>query len=182
MSDLAQRWQSVLTPTQREAWETYAAAISFQNRVGQSVNLSGLAMYIRSDAAIMSAGGVVVDDGPTSLVLPGQDPLFSVAADETTGLLTVTFDDTLDWNADLGWLSIYMHQPKGQSINFFGGPFRQAGALEGDTATPLESPLTIAAPYTLTEGQKGICEARIINPDGNVSNRFRCAPFTVAAS
>jgi len=181
MADLSQRWQNVVTPTQRLEWETHAAAISFPNKVGQSTNLSGMAMYIRSNAAILSAGGVVQDDGPASLTLPGADPLFAVTASETAGLLSIAFDPTLDWNADEGWLSIYMHQPKGASVNFFGGPFRQAGALEGDTAVPLTSPLTLTPPFALVEGQKVICEARIINPDGAVSNRFRCAPFIVAA-
>jgi len=181
MAELSQRWQTVLTSTQRGEWETHAAAISFPNRVGQSTNLSGLAMYLRSNAAIVSAGGVIVDDGPTGLTLPGADTTFAVTAGVGAGTLSIAFDAAKDWNADLGWLSVYMHQPQGASINFFGGPFRQAGALEGDTASPLTSPQTLTPPYSLVEGQKVICEARIINPDGAVSNRFRCDPFIVAA-
>jgi hypothetical protein len=125
MADLSQRWQNVLTAAQRGAWETHAAAISFTNKIGQSINLSGMAMYLRSNAAILAAGGVVVDDGPEALTLPGADPSFAVSASVAAGVLSIEFDPALDWNiTDLGWLSVYMHQPKGPSINYFGGPFR----------------------------------------------------------
>jgi len=179
---LAEQWrESPMTEAIRTAWQTYADSISWVNRLGEQVTLTGFNCFIQCNTARLAAGGVVLTAAPTSLGLPPGDPLFAVTGSVATQLISVVFTPALDWNADLGWMSVYMGKPQSASHNFFGGPYRQAGALEGDTAVPLTSPQTLAAPYTLVLGQKIWAEARIQNPDGRVSTRFGATPFIVAA-
>lgn len=180
---LAEQWrESPMTDAIRTAWQTYADSISWNNRLGEQVTLTGFNCFVQCNTARLSAGGVVLTAAPTSLGLPPGDPVFAVSGSVATQLLSITFDPLLDWNiTDLGWMSIYAGKPQSASHNFFGGPYRQAGALEGDTASPLTSPQTLAAPFTLVLGQKVWCQARIQNPDGRVSTRFGADPFIVGA-
>jgi len=180
---LAEQWrESPMTDAIRIAWQTYADSINWNNRLGEQVTLTGFNCFVQCNSARIAAGGVMITAAPTSLGLPPGDPVFAVTGSAATQLLSIVFDPLLDWNiTDLGWMSVYMGKPQSPSHNFFGGPYRLAGALEGDTAAPLTSPQTLTAPFTLIEGQKLWCQARIQNPDGRVSTRFGAAPFLVSA-
>ena len=181
--DLAEQWgQDPMDDAKRAAWETYANAVAMQNRLGQVIHLSGFNHYIRSNAAILAAGGTRVDDAPTTLSLPDADPTFTVTGSAASGQLSVQFDDSLDWaNEDGGYLLVHMHIPMIPTRNFLGGPWRVAGAIAGQSGSPPTSPQTIDAPFTLVQGQLTVCKARIIRADGRVSNPFRCDPFVVGA-
>ena len=62
-------WQTVLTQVQRDAWITYAANVTVVNRIGETVNLTGQNMYVRSNTPRVQAGFARVDAGPTSFNL-----------------------------------------------------------------------------------------------------------------
>jgi hypothetical protein len=174
VSSMADRWNNTLTEAQRVSWNVYAAAVSVLNRLGDSIYLTGFNHYIRSNCAILACGGTIVDDGPAILLLPGQDPAFAVTASAATQLVSVAFDDALDWlDEDGGYMSVQMGTPKLTSVNFFAGPWRFMDAIEGDSVTPPTTPTTMTAPWTITEDQKIWCQARIIRADGRISNFFR---------
>jgi len=180
---LAEEWSATLTPAQRLSWAAYAAAVSWTNRLGESVNLTGFNMFVRSNAAILGVGGVVVADGPTVLSLPNSDPLFSVALSEASGI-TTTFDDTLDWlNEDGGYLSIELGTPQLASRNFFNGPWRWDSAIAGDAVTAPTTPdgPNAVTTWTLIEGQLVWARARIIRADGRITTPFGSAAVTIAA-
>jgi len=180
---LAEFWgESPMTDTIREAWKTYADAITMQNKLGESIKLSGFNHFVRSNAAILACSGTVVTAGPTVLSLPATDPTIAVTGSEASQQLSIAFDDTFDWlDEDGGYLEIEMGQPQKESRNFFGGPFRFADSIDGDSVTPPTTPATITAPFTLTEGQKVWCRAKIIRADGRASNGLMTAPFAVGA-
>lgn len=171
---LTGRWSSTLTAPQRGQWNAYAQAIAWQNKLGETVKLTGFNMYIRSNAAIDAAGGVTVDDGPAILSLPDGDPVFEIAISEATQLVSVTFDDTLEWlDEDGGWMLVSVGTPVNVTRNFFDGPWRIAGAIEGDSTTPPTTPATLPAPFAYQENQLVYGKARIIREDGRVSQFFR---------
>ncbi|HUW47115.1 MAG TPA: hypothetical protein VMW50_15165 [Dehalococcoidia bacterium] len=180
---LAEQWrESPMTPTIREAWETYAASVSWNNRLGEQVTLTGFNMFIMCNAARITAGGSLITAAPTVLGLPPGDPTFAVSGSASTQELSVVFDPLFDWNIiDDGLMSVYMGRPQSASRNFFGGPYRFADAIEGDTASPPTSPQTMTAPFTLVEGQKIWCRARIQEADARVSTLFTAAPFECGA-
>lgn len=180
---LAEQWrESPMTDAKRTAWETYAESVNWNNKLGETVKLTGFNMFIRSNAALIAAGGTMVTDGPTDLGLPPGDELFAVAGSESTQKLTVTFDDTKDWALETGaFLSVEMGIPQNPTRNSFGGPWRFAEAIAGIDTTGVSSPQDIDPPWTLTEGQKIWTRARIIRLDGRASTQFGADPFAAGA-
>jgi len=184
MMYLAEQWrESPMTAEIRDAWETYAASMGWYNRLGEQVTLTGFNAFVRSNAALINAGGSLVTAAPTALGLPPGDPAFAVTISAATQKLSVTFDDGFDWvDEDDAFLALYMHQPKSASHNFFGGPFRYAGSIAGDAvAAPTTPDATIDVPFTAIEGQRTVCEARIIRADARCSTLFRSDVIDIAA-
>lgn len=174
VAQLSEYWNTQLTDEQRAAWGVYAANVSVLNRLGDSIYLTGFNHYIRSNAAILAVGGTRVDDGPTVFTLPETDPTFAVTASEATQLVSVAFDDTMNWlDEDDAWLSVQMGLPRLNSVNFFGGPWRLIEGIAGDSGTPPTTPTTMTAPWPIAEGQVVWSRARIIRADGRLSNFFR---------
>lgn len=180
---LAEQWrESPMTDAIRIAWQTFADSINWVNRLGEQVTLTGFNCFIMCNAALINAGGTLVTAAPTALGLPPGDPTFAVTGSEASAKLSVTFDNTMDWaNETGGYLAVYMGRPQSPSRNFFGGPWRFAASVEGDDTTPPTSPADIDPPFTLTEGQKVWCAARIIRADARCSTKFRADPFAVGA-
>lgn len=181
---LAEQWrESPMTAAMRTAWQTYASSFNWLNRLGEQVTLTGFNAYVQCNSAMLAAGGSRVDAGPTTLGLPGNDPTLSCTISAATQKISCSFDDTLTWaDEDDGFMCIYMGQPQSPSRNFFGGPFRQAGQIAGNSVTPPSSPVaTIDCPFTAIEGQKTWIEARIIRSDGRITTLWRPDPVTIAA-
>ena len=178
---LAAIWSTTLTAAQRTAWNLYGASVPVLDRFGVSINLTGFQHYLRSNTLILQCGLTRVDAGPTTFSLPETDDEFAVAASEATNEFTVTFDDTLPWcDLDGAAMAVFGGSPQLATRDFFGGPWRFADSIDGDSVTAPTSTTTIASPFVLTEGQKVWTYARIIADDGRVSNPFR-ASCTVGA-
>lgn len=180
---LAEQWrESPMTDAIRIAWETYAASVNWNNKLGESVKLTGFNMFIRGNSALMTAGGSLITAGPTVLGLPPGDPTIAVTGSASSAKISVTFDNTMDWASETGgYLSVEMGLPQNPTRNFFGGPWRFAAAVLGDDTTPPTSPAELDPPWTLTEGQKIWCRAKIIRKDARASTPFGADPFAVGA-
>lgn len=180
---LAEEWGDTLTAAERGAWDTYAAAISWLNRLGETVKLTGFNHFIRANSAKLQIGSAVIAAGPTTLLLPNADPIASFALSVATGL-TITFDDTLDWaDEDDGAMIIEIGQPQNPTRNFFGGPWRFDQFIAGSVATPPTTPdgPNAVTSWTLIETQLAWVRARILRDDGRLSNFFGSGPVTIAA-
>jgi len=172
-ADLTQHWGNTLSSAQRSAWNNYAANVAVKDKLGQDIYLTGLNHYVRSNTALIQGGLTRVDDGPTVFSLPEADSSFAVTASEATQLLSVAFNDALDWlDLDGGAMLVHGGIPVNPTINFFGGPFRFADAIEGDSVTPPTTPTTMTSPFQIAEDQKVFCRARIVLDDGRLSNFF----------
>jgi len=151
LAGLAQKWHQVLTPAERIAWATYAAAVAMKNRLGETIYLTGFNHYIRSNSIRQQFGYPTGDAGPTELSLPEKDPTFAVTASVATQMLSITFNASLPWYAvQYSIIAVYMGQPQLATRNFFGGPWKKAGKVLNSDSSPLD----IAAPMTLVLGQK----------------------------
>lgn len=181
IQSLAQSWSTTLTQLERDAWEVYAAAITRQNKLGAQIKLTGFNHYIRSNSIRLQSADAIVEAGPTTLTLPGSDPLFECEVDETNQEISVTFDPLLAWNIiDDGFMYVSMSIPKATGTNFIGGPFRIAGAIDGATASPPTSPQVLPVPFPVAEGQALVCRARISEVDGRLSDIFQHASPVIA--
>jgi hypothetical protein len=173
LAQLTEAWGN-LTEVQRQGWNDYAAQVPRLNKLGESIFVTGFNMFIRTNTVNLQCGGSQIDDAPTELLLPGADSTFTVTASEATQQLSVAFDTGLDWVSEDGaFLAVFMGLPRNTQVNFFGGPWRFADSIDGDSGTPPTSPQTLAVPFAVTEGQKVWARARIIRADGRVSDPFR---------
>lgn len=181
LRQLAIAWNQDLSAAQRDGWKTYGDNVAMLNKFGDPVYLTGLNHYVRSNCGILQVGGSRVDDAPTTYNLGDSEQALAVSASEATQELSVTFDDQLDWCDEDGAAElVYCGQPQNPSHTFFGGPWRLAGSIDGDSVSPPTTPATIAAPFTFVEGQRIWVRTRIIRADGRLSE-FARVSFLAAA-
>lgn len=182
MAGLTQAWGNDLTQEQRDQWSQYGDNVPVLNRVGATINLTGLNQYVRSNTPRLVAGLPRVDAGPIIFSLPETDETIVSAFTTSDQLQGVTFDDSLDWLNESGAaLLVYAGTPVNLTINFFNGPFRFSGAVLGDDTTPPTSPATLDAPFNFQEGQRIYSRYRISLADGRLTNFFRLGPITSLA-
>ena len=181
LADLVQRWHTTLDAAQRTAWNTYAAAVAMKNKLGEVCYLTGFNHYVRSNSNLLRLALPVVDDAPTELSLPEKDTTLAVTGSAATGNLSVVFANTQPWASEAtGHLLVFMGTPQLVTRNFFDGPWKYAGRVNGNESTPPTSPATVTAPMTLVEGQKIWVYARIQRADGRVSEPFRASAIVGA--
>jgi hypothetical protein len=173
MNALVAHWQETLTAAQRDAWKTYADNVPITDVLGESIYLTGMNHYIRSNISLVLAGLARVDDAPTIFDLGAfTDPSFVPAA--ATQDVAVTFDNTDAWaNEDDAALLIFASREKAPTINYFKGPYRFAGKVDGDSVTPPTSPATISLPFAATAGNRVFFRAVVVRADARRSLDFR---------
>jgi hypothetical protein len=174
MATISQAWFALVSIAQRADWAVYAANVPAKNKLGEVINLTGFNMFVKSNMAAQNAGLPQILDGPAVFTLPGEDPTFAVVASEATQDLACTFDALAAWvDEDDAALIVQMGIPQNDSINFFDGPWRHAGAILGDGTTPPVTGDSVTAPFPIVAGQKIFTRARIILADGRLSDWFR---------
>lgn len=173
VGQLSNLWGTLLTAAQREAWDVYALYVEVTDTLGQSINLTGLNMYVRSNVPRIQAGLPRVDDGPTTYNLGDfSNPNFGI--DATADELDVTFTDTDEWTSeDDAAMLLYASRPQSQTVNYFKGPYRFAGKIDGDGTTPPTSPQAIGLPFLAAAGQRIFVKASVTRADGRLSLPFR---------
>lgn len=180
---LADRWAQALTNAQRIAWNLYGSNVAMQNKLGETINLSGYNHYIRSNTIIKSRGGTVIDAGPTVFELPAQDPTLAIAAAEDTQLLNFSFDTGMDWSKEAGsYLQCFQGAPQNAQRNFFGGPWRWILGTPGVDPGGAASPQAVAAVFPIAALQRLWVYCRISRADGRLSEPFRADCFVTAVS
>lgn len=174
LTQLTQRWSQTLTAPQRTAWNLYGSSVAMQNKLGETVYLTGFNHYIRSNTVMLQSGLPAVDNGPVIFELPEADPAFRITTSEATQLHSVAYDDTLAWNnEDNGLMMMYAGSPQNAQRNFFGGPWRYAGGFNGNAGAPPASPQNMTTVFGVAEGQHLWLYARILRVDGRLSQPFR---------
>ncbi|MGD9153867.1 MAG: hypothetical protein PVG30_09545 [Gammaproteobacteria bacterium] len=171
---LVAAWSSVLSDAQRAAWDLYAESVELPDTLGDTRNVGGVGMYVRSNVPRLQAGLTRVDDGPTVFSLPEVANIALASASEASQELSVTFLNTDDWAGEDGAaLLVYVSRPANPGVNFFKGPYRLAAVIEGDSGTPPTSPTAVTAPFAITAAQKVFAKFNITRADGRYSSPFR---------
>lgn len=176
MGQVRDAYFNTLTDAQRQEWETYAANVEMTNRLGETINLTGYNMYCRSNIPLLQAGLTRIDDGPSNFTLAEQDGSIVATTTASSKEISLAFDDTADWcDEDDAALLVYESRPMSPGINFFKGPFRYLGKVEGDSVTAPTSPQTFTSTFEMSAGQKQFYQFRIVRADGRLSAPFRCS-------
>jgi hypothetical protein len=173
LAQLVVFWGDGLTQTQRDAWDLYAFNTPVNNALGDSVQRSGQQMFLRGNVTRLKNALDIVSDGPANYNL-GEFTAPTFAVDEPNQEVDVSFDNTDTWATETGSaMIISVSRPQSAGVNFFKGPYRQAGIIEGDDTTAPTSPAAIALPFPVAVGQKVFFEARVSRVDGRLSSPFR---------
>lgn len=177
--NLAIFWETELTQALRDGWEVYAAAVTWVNRLGQSINLTGLNHFIRCNTQKVVSGIPRIDLAPAIQDIGDAEDALSATASEGTQDLTIDGNPAAPWLVEaLGWQYYYMGLPQNSSRHFFGGPYRFVTAVPG--AGPPPFPVVHAAPFAFQEGQRIWIRSRIQRGDGRLS-QFAHFNFLAAA-
>jgi hypothetical protein len=142
MRTLTTAWQG-LSSANKAQWAAYAAAIPWTNKVGDTVKLTPLDMYVRSNSARLYNAVTRVDTGPATLTLPDTPAGVVPTGTASTQHISIAFDNTAAWAAEAGgYMFIQLGGPKSPGVTFFNGPFRSIGKVAG-SATPPTSPVVL---------------------------------------
>lgn len=173
MSFLASRWVSVLTETQRAAWTTYSENVPLVDPLGEPRVVGALPMYQRSNVPRRQAGLTVIDDAPTVFNL-GDFTTPGITLSAIGDTMDVAFEETDAWvDEDDAAMLVYMSRPQNVSINFFKGPYRLAGSIDGDSVAPPTSPATINAPFPFAVGNRVFAQFTVTRSDGRLASPQR---------
>lgn len=168
-AELAARWRDNLNQTERDAWEVYAFNSPIQNRIGDTIKISGLAMYIRSNVPRLQAGMSRIDTAPIIFGLAAQPATAAVIGNPPDIDISWTAASE-PWDNEVGAaLLVYVSRPVNPSIAFFKGPFRFAGTILGALVAPT-SPQTITPPFTLDGGTRFYVKLNVTRADGRLSD------------
>jgi hypothetical protein len=167
-------WFNILTAPQRAAWDAYGAGVAMRDALGETIYLTGLNHYVRSNVPRLQSGLARVDEGPTDFTLPGADPALAVTATHSNQHLSIAFNNSLAWAVEAGGaLLVFGGRPVMASINFNKGPYRLCGHVAGATPTPPTSPATLTSVYEFAVGQRIQVQCRISRADGRLTEPFR---------
>ena len=169
VAQLTSAWTNVLNDAQRLLWTWYAEQVPLIDTLGEPRNIPPLSHYVRSNVPRLQAGLARVDDGPTVYNLGEYTAPAISDVDSGDSNSDVTFDNGDDWAGEVGSsMLILFSRGMNPSINYFKGPFRYAGKING-ALTPPTSPATITLPFAVETGQKVFMQARVSRADGRLS-------------
>lgn len=171
VATLATIWSQTLSDAERSGWNVYAGNVSVTNRLGDSITLSGISMFIRCNTPRLQAGQAYVPAGPGTFTLGSfLGCTLTVGAASTAG--TLTFNATEDWNAATpatAGILLYASTPQSPAVNFFKGPYRFVNKLNNTTGS-----VTVTLPYaTGPSGSRIFWRAEVSRADGRLSPTFR---------
>jgi hypothetical protein len=176
LATLTARWKDVLTPAEREGWGVYALNTPRTDSLGNPITLTGLNWYVACNVPRIQLAAAIIDAPPTTFGMASVTTPTIVSLTAATDIYSVAFDNTDDWANEVGgYLSLAGARPVSASINFFKGPFQNAGTIIGAVAPPA-SPHALTSPFAIAVGQKGHIQGRVLRADGRLS-----APFILSA-
>ena len=173
LATLVARWTSTLTALQRTAWETWAVNTPQTDALGNPITVTGQNAYIMMNTLRIQAGVTVIDVAPIIFANAVLTPPSIVSATGSSDVLSISFQNTDVWaGATAGSLQVFVGRPQNPSKNFFAGPYRRAGSIQG-AVTPPTSPLPITSPFDFTAAQRIHVRFRALNADGRISATWK---------
>lgn len=170
--ELSPAWNS-LTDAQRQSWAVYATNTAMKNRLGDTIFLSGIAQYVRSNVSRLQAGLGRIDDAPTNFTL-GDVPDYALLAPpfSTAGTLTLGAFASDNWrNETTNSMLVYVSRPQNAGITFFNGPYQLAAVIPSSNTN---QSFAVTLPFATSDtNSKYFTQSRISRGDGRLSGTFQ---------
>lgn len=178
-------WTDVLTPIERESWDTWASAVPWLNKAGESIRITGQNAYVRAYTMWMFATGLAPPNTAPALFSTGafSITLDSVTYDTSANTVSAAITAVVAENAfqvEDGFLSARVSQPANPSVNFPPNRFAFFNTYNVP-AVPVPAIVVAAAasPFVFQTGQRVWVRARASTPDALVSSEVLLGPVTV---
>lgn len=145
----AQAAWAAATSGVKASWAAYADAVSWKNRFGDPCKLTDQEHFLRCASLARYVGlGAAWDGYPVEMRLPSPDETVAIAAEAGGPTVTITFGSATDpWKTAAGnHLLLFIGRERGPGVNYYGGPFRYLGRING-ASTPPTSPQTFTNPF-----------------------------------
>jgi len=171
LAQLAAAWLNSVSVAQRAAWEVFATNVPVVNALGQQFNLSGQQWYLKANTGRVAAGKTRIDAAPTDFALASLSAVTVGAGAPDTA--SVGFVNTDAWAGAVGGhLLVYASRPQSPTINYFKGPYRLMGIINGAVVLPT-SPQAMTLPFPVASEGKIFFRAIATQADGRPSADFR---------
>jgi len=173
MGQLSTAWFATLTQAQRDAWAVFATNVPLIDSLGQSRTIPPLSWYQKANSIRLQSGLGRIDAGPVIYELATLTlPVVTLTPAGSTASMAFTNTDL--WANEVGGaLLVYASRPQNVTINFFKGPYRFAGRING-AASPPTSPQVITLPFVSgPAGSKQFFKVIAVRADGRPSATFR---------
>ena len=184
MSCLVVDWNDTLTQAQRDAWDTYGDNVPVTNRIGNQTNLTGQNWFVGNNIPRVAQGESAIVAAPTTFNQSYGGDLSTSQVKEGAAL-EFSIDTAGDWtDQDGGKFFVQQGIPQNAGSQFYGGPYRTVGVIDGDATTP-PTTISIAAvdlAFALTEGQRVKFRLRGQPTDGRLSSPIFLSAIVAAAS
>lgn len=173
-SSLVTRFKEVLTSAQVSGWSIFSKNSPKTDSLGSSYTPTAINSYVSINSLLLLAGLSVIDDAPaiSGMTNPINYDSTGFAISEATQILTITaaadisgFDPSLDDDI----LLLFQGLPKNPNVNYFGGPFRFIGMIQGNNGAPPAFPNTQNCSYSCLANQKTWIKLIHIDPNRLIS-------------
>lgn len=153
LSYLAKYWSEWCTEQERTDWRAYAMGTSWTNKLGQSIEINGLAAFMRLNMLISMYSGTLRHAGPTAMGHGGGVQYTFAAESDTTKIQMNEPTGAFDKGILGHWLLFFQGIPVEPGRIATPKGFKYIGAVYGHGSAPLTYPYEITAAYTMREGQ-----------------------------
>lgn len=164
----AEVWKN-FSPTLRQTWRTYAENTPTNGRAARPCSITGHNCFVGTYVFTTQVYIPISDTAPNVFTFgklgpptyaPHPIPLFCI----------VTFSPNDPWRHNpRGAIAIYTSRPQTAAVNYFSGPFRHAGTVYGNPATPPTQALIRYAFFPTPTKRRIYIRARVIEPDSRLS-------------
>jgi len=168
-SFLSKQWSATLTEQQRDDWRAYAAGTTWTNKLGQNIQINGLAAFLRLNALALLYSSTVIADAPTAMGHAGGVTLSFLAESDTSKLQLAEPTGSFDKSTDGHFLLIFMGLPTETGRLSTPKGFRYVSHVAGNNGAPPAFPYQLTAAYTMAEGQRVTIKAMFKDENNRIS-------------
>lgn len=174
LAELAAKWITGLTTSQRNAWKTFAKNVPVRNSLGDNIIISSLAWFMKANVMRQRNGSGVqfIADGPTNFSMGEMEHPTAFTLGSPTDEVSFLINPDDPWaSAPSGRLFVYTGLPQNRTVNFYKGPFTLLSVIAGAVIN-IPAAQTVILPSALSPQQRIFLRFVSSGPDGRPSNAF----------
>lgn len=146
-------WSDQLNDQQRTDWRAYASATTWTNRLGQTIEINGLAAFLRVNALQRLIPSTLISEAPTAVGHAGGVSFTFAAESDTSKIQLAEPTGSFDMDTDIHTLWLFQGIPAEPGRIATPKGFKYIGRAWGSSGTPLSFPLEFDSAYTMRADQ-----------------------------